>query len=97
MRSVGHAIIAIGLAVATAAAAQQSKCSVSSAQYQALQTGMSYSQAVKVLGCPGEEMVRNEMAGFTTVMYAWSGGFGANMNAMFQNDKLVQKAPFGLK
>lgn len=30
-------------------------------------------------------------------MYQWGGGFGANMNAIFQNGKLVQKAQFGLK
>jgi hypothetical protein len=31
-------------------------------------------------------------------MFMWDGtSLGANMNAMFQDDKLVQKAQFGLK
>jgi hypothetical protein len=32
-----------------------------------------------------------------TVMYQWVNSNGSNMNAMFQNDKLNQKAQFGLK
>ena len=30
-------------------------------------------------------------------MYMWQNSDGSNMNAMFQNDKLVNKAQFGLK
>lgn len=38
------------------------------------------------------------MAGITTVMFMWEGtSFGGNMNAMFQNGKLVTKAQFGLR
>ncbi len=58
---------------------------------------MSYAQAVEILGDPGEEMSSNEIAGTKTVMYMWEGRtMGANMNAMFQNDKMIQKAQFGL-
>jgi hypothetical protein len=67
------------------------------AKYNRLKTGMSYSEAVRILGAPGEELSRSEVAGYTTVMYQWSGRFGANMNAMFQNGELVSKAQFGLK
>ena len=42
-------------------------------------------------------MSRNELAGTEAVMYSWEGNLGANMNAMFQNNKLVQKAQFGLR
>lgn len=43
-------------------------------------------------------MSSSEMAGYKTVMLMWTGtSMGANMNAMFQNDKLVSKAQFGLK
>lgn len=73
-------------------------CKVTKAQYTALKTGDSYAEAVKVLGCEGEELSSNEIGGYKNVMYMWSGnGFGANMNAMFQNDGLVSKAQFGLK
>lgn len=37
------------------------------------------------------------MASIETVMYQWVNRNGSNMNAMFQNNKLVQKAQFGLK
>jgi hypothetical protein len=67
--------------------------------YGKLQTGMTYEEVVAILGKQGEEMSSNDIGGYTTVMYKWDGdtGFGANMNAMFQNGKLIQKAQFGLK
>ena len=79
--------------------AAYANCKVSKAKYDRLQTGISYSSAVSILGCQGEEVARSEMAGYTTVMYNWYGSrlTGANMNVMFQNNKLVQKAQFGLK
>jgi hypothetical protein len=71
---------------------------VTMANYERLETGMSYDGVVDILGEPGKEMSRNEIADITTVMYMWSGGFvGGNMNAMFQNDRLVSKAQFGLR
>ncbi len=59
-------------------------------------TGMTYPEVVGILGEAGEEMSRNELAGITTVMYSWKRFGGANMNAMFQNGKLISKAQFGL-
>jgi hypothetical protein len=64
--------------------------------YARLVTGMSYAEAAEILGGPGEEVSSNEIAGTRTVLYSWKGERGANMNAMFQNDKLVSKAQFGL-
>ena len=66
------------------------------ANYLRLRDGMSYSEAVEILGSAGEEVSRSEIAGYTTVMYQWKRWTGANMNAMFQNGKLVTKAQFGL-
>lgn len=67
------------------------------ANYERLQTGMTYAQACEVLGKTGTETSRSEMAGYVTVMYAWQGDGVANMNAMFQNGQLVSKAQYGLK
>jgi hypothetical protein len=73
--------------------------SVTLAQFQQLRDGMSYSETISVLGRAGTEQSRSNIADIVTVMYSWpgSGALGANMNAMFQNDKLVTKAQFGLR
>ena len=67
--------------------------------YLKLGTGISYQEAINILGEEGEEMTSNEMMGTKTIMYKWDAdsGFGSNMNATFQDDKLVSKAQFGLK
>jgi hypothetical protein len=77
----------------------QNTSGVNMDNYNKIQTGMSYEEVVSVLGKQGEEMSSNDIAGYKNVMYKWDGdsGFGANMNAMFQNGKLIQKAQFGLK
>lgn len=66
-------------------------------RYAQLQPGMSYSKAVVILGEEGQELSSNEIAGNHTVMYQWEGRGMGNMNAMFQNDKLISKAQFGLQ
>ena len=72
---------------------------VSLDQFKQLQDGMTYDEAVRILGSSGTEQSRSSIANIVTVMYSWPGAgtMGANMNAMFQNDKLVLKAQFGLR
>jgi len=87
---------------ATSAAQQQPEPEpepgITMADYQQLRTGMTYPQVVAILGEEGEELSSNEIAGTRTVMYQWrAGAFGGNMNAMFQDGKLIQKAQFGLR
>jgi hypothetical protein len=73
-------------------------------EYEKIKDGISYSQVVQIIGAQGEELSRNKIEGIPgvmesieTVMYQWVNSSGGNMNAMFQNDKLIQKAQFGLK
>ena len=74
-----------------------SACTVSKSNFMALRMGASYDAAASALGCAGDEIARSEVGPFVAVMYMWNGSrLGANMNAMFQNDKLVSKAQFGL-
>ena len=82
-----------------AAAEPSDDAGVTMANYLRLDTGMSYREVVEILGEPGEEMSRSDLADITTVMYGWTASrwTGANMNAMFQNDRLVTKAQFGLR
>lgn len=72
---------------------------VTLANYNRLEKGMSYAQVVAILGEPGTELSRSFIANITTVMYQWmgQGSLGANMNAMFQDDKLISKAQLGLR
>jgi hypothetical protein len=71
---------------------------VNKENYLKLQNGMSYQEAVRILGEDGEEMTSSEIAGIRTEMYMWKAkGFsGGNMNATFQNGALVSKAQFNL-
>lgn len=72
--------------------------SVNLGHYQALKSGMSYSEVCRLLGDAGVEVSSSDIAGTHTAMYQWKAGrFGANMNAMFQNDRLVSKAQMGLR
>jgi hypothetical protein len=70
---------------------------VTRTQYTQLREGMDYAEVVGLIGL-GTEISRSDLAGIVTVMYQWDGnGMGANMNAMFQNGKLVSKAQSGLR
>jgi hypothetical protein len=69
---------------------------VTKSEYDQLYDGITYNEAVRIIGAPGEELSRSELAGISTVMYSWVNSNGSNMNAMFQNRKLVTKAQLGL-
>jgi hypothetical protein len=77
---------------------------VSMAKYSQIQNGMTYGEVVNIIGSQGQELSRNSMdsipgvmSSISTVMYSWQNPGGSNMNAMFQNDRLISKAQFGLK
>ncbi len=70
---------------------------ITKAKFLELETGMSYAQAVLVIGKEGELLSENNIAGFHTAMHSWANWDGSNMNIMFQNNRLIQKAQFGLK
>jgi hypothetical protein len=73
------------------------------ANYNRLQTGMTYAQVVQILGKEGEELGKlggNETGGYKIVMYKWAGdgaGGDARIDAFFKNWKLDSKLQFGLK
>ncbi len=70
---------------------------VTMAEYEQIKEGMWYGTALGIIGSPAEEISRSDIAGYKTVMYSWANTDGTNMTAMFQNDKLVTKAQFGLR
>lgn len=66
------------------------------AKFNQLQTGMTYDQAVAVIGEQGQEQSRTEMMGISTVSVMWQNPTGANVICMFQQGRLNSKAQFGL-
>lgn len=69
------------------------------ANFNRLRPGMNYGQVKDILGLAGTISAENNIAGYSAVLYSWMapGNTGANMNVMFQNGRLIQKAQFGLK
>jgi Domain of Unknown Function with PDB structure (DUF3862) len=88
-----YVIPALAFAVLTSPA---SACDVMREQYDQLKMKMTYAEVVKILGCDGDEMSSSEVAGFKTSMYVWQGTGNSNMDAMFQNGRLISKAQMGL-
>lgn len=92
MKAIGWAALVVVMAGPALA------CSATKAEFDRIRMGASYANVVEIIGCPGEEMARSDLVGFTTVLVQWAGrgGLGANMNVMFQNGLAVSKAQFGL-
>lgn len=72
---------------------------ISKEEFEALETGITYEEAVAIIGGEGELSSQVDVAGYDTKMYTWKGegSMGANANATFQNNSLTSKAQFGLK
>ena len=72
---------------------------ISLSEFNQLQDGISYEEAVEIIGSSGSLMSESSLGGISTKMYTWEGegDIGANANAMFQNGKLISKAQYGLK
>mgnify|MGYP001263540221 CR=1 FL=1 len=76
---------------------------ITKANFDLIKKDMTYAEVVNILGKDGELMSESEFGEIKTQMYSWKAGrkdrgsLGANMNAMFQNERLVSKAQYGLK
>lgn len=70
---------------------------VTRAEFDQLKEGMTYAQAREIIGAAGSLDSESTLLDIKTVMYSWMNTNGSNMNAMFQNDKLITKAQFGLR
>jgi hypothetical protein len=76
------------------------KKSMSKAEFDQIQNGMTYEEVTAIIGGPGEVVseVGDKGSDFYTVMYKYDGegSLGANANLMFQGGKLNAKSQFGL-
>jgi hypothetical protein len=100
-RKTHWAIPALMLLFASAATNAQpvTSCAVSAAQFAQLRVGMTYAEAIAIIGCAGDVMVDHSAGRPLTMMYGWQGhGIpGANMKAMFQDGHLTMKTQFGIR
>jgi hypothetical protein len=92
-------LAAIALISAGPAAAQSTSCKVTLTKFEQLRDGMLLEEAEYFLGCKGVLLSSSSFQGTQIVMFQWDGYgmLGANMNAMFENRRLVMKAQMGLK
>jgi hypothetical protein len=71
---------------------------VTLANFNKVQTGMTYGEVSKVFGNPGELTVQSEFGGYKSEIYSWKAarGFGS-ATVTFMNGKVQSKAQFGLE
>jgi len=66
------------------------------AEFGRISEGITYEQVVSIMGTSGELLISNEIDGIKTLTYSWKNVHGSNINAIFQNGKLIQKVQLGL-
>ena len=78
---------------------EKNSSKISMQEFEALATGITYEEAVEIIGGEGELTSQVDVGGYDTKLYTWEGegSFGANANATFQNGKLTSKAQIGLE
>jgi hypothetical protein len=82
----------------------KNKPTMTKAEFDKLESGMTYEKVTAIVGGPGTVVVESGKKGgkdleIHIVMYQYDGegDFGANANLMFQDEKLMTKAQMGLK
>lgn len=72
---------------------------ITMAEFNQIQTGMTYDEVVAIVGSPGEILSTSTVGGYTVTMVSWYGDAysGANANVTFSNGEVTAKAQFGLK
>jgi len=78
--------------------AQQAGCKATLSQYNQIRPGMSYQQAVGILGCEGKNPVFSQLAPHTYAKYSWDGSSAdSGMTLTFRNGELTEKWQSGLR
>ena len=85
-----------GAAEPAQAASPATASELDMAAYSRIKAGMSYIAVRQIVGADGEEQSSSDLGGLQTVEYTWRNSDGADLTAIFQNDKLVSKAQVGL-
>nr|WP_304654723.1 DUF3862 domain-containing protein [Sporolactobacillus sp. STSJ-5] len=76
------------------------RSSITKTEFNKIKDGMTYKEVATIVGSNGEVMSEAGEKGDPahTVIYSWNGdkGWGANANVTFQNNKVINKAQFGV-
>ncbi|MBW2268983.1 MAG: DUF3862 domain-containing protein [Deltaproteobacteria bacterium] len=72
---------------------------VTLAEFEQIETGMSYREVVEILGEPGVAIAPSAVpeGGGGAIRYVWQNSDVSNMRATFQNDQLAKKSQLYLK
>src|ERR1700722_14194217 len=62
---------------------------ITMAEFDRIQTGMSYREVWSIIGTNGEQIGESSIAGHETESYSWKNPNGSNMIAMFQDGRLI--------
>lgn len=80
------------------AQAQQAGCKVTLSQYNQIRFGMSYEQAVGILGCDGKNPVFSQLEPHTYKKYSWDGSSpDSSVTLTFRSGELTEKWQSGLR
>jgi len=85
-----------GAAPSTPAASRPNTARMTLAQFNELREGMSYKEAVEIIGGEGRKYENSDESGKTEYRWEGVGRPGAYAELTFQNDKLTDKNHFGL-
>lgn len=79
---------------------QNNSVEITLAEFESIQTGMSYDEVVQIIGGEGTILSQVDIGDpeLATQIYTWDGNgiIGANANVTFQGNKVIAKAQVGL-
>jgi len=102
-RTIGIIMIIIGIMALVSSLsdlgnADENECYITLAEFNEIQSGMTYDQVKEIVGCDGTVNSDTEVMGSKMTIYSWYGENGiSNANVNIQNGKLINKTQIGLR
>lgn len=73
------------------------KADLTVAKYEQLENGISYADAVKIIGSEGEQTSSSNSGSYKSTTYRWEGDKNARFYLIFKDDKLTSKSQNNVK
>lgn len=77
--------------------AQTATADLTMAKYEQLSTGLTYNEAVKIIGAEGSQTSSSSSGSYKTTTYKWEGEKNARIYVIFKDDKIQSKSQSNLK